>query len=376
MAGTDKLLEPLGGVPVIVRAMSVFSNLAEVCCVVVVCGADRSQSISDAVASLVGDAKICWAEGGERRQDSVRQGLTALDSMGCAADMVAIHDGARPLAESTLLAEGLSVARVLGAAVPVVPVTDSVKRVENGLVSGSVDRSSLFATQTPQVFKREVIAAAHDSIESDVTDDAAMVEQAGGLVATFPGVASNIKITTPSDLVVANAILSSKSGRAEPTVEFRHGIGYDVHKLAPGGQLRLGGIELEFAQHLEGHSDGDVLMHAVASAILGASGLGDMGKHFPSDDLRYAGIDSRYFVTESVTLASDSGWNVDYVDAIVIAAAPRISPHYAAMVQQIAAAASLPLAKVNLKSTSTDGVGGIGSGEGIGAQAVATVSRS
>ena len=375
MLGGDKLLMQIGGVPAIGRSFALFQNAPEVCCVAVVVSAANREQVLAALDAGPSCVRVIEVPGGDRRQDSVFNGLRALDEGRCNSELVAVHDGARPLADSTMLETGSHVASIMGAAVPVVPIADTLKRVQHGTVIESVPREEIYAAQTPQVFKRDVLMAAHEAVSSDVTDDAAMVEQAGGLVSTYPGDPTNIKLTTASDVVIANALVQSESVLHDSD-RFRHGIGYDVHRLVPGGPLKLGGVEIEFGMHLKGHSDGDVLMHAVASAILGAVREGDMGSHFPSSDSRYLGVDSAYFVERSVELAAASGWRVAYVDSIVIAARPRMSPHYGAMVGRIAVAASLDVGQVNVKSTTTDGVGGIGAGEGIGAQVVATVVRS
>ena len=373
MSGIDKLLQDIGSITAVERAFGVFTSSDQVCCVSVVVSESGAKEVSRIidVAGQSACVKVIYATGGARRQDSVLSGLRALLTASCDAEFVAVHDGARPLATAALLESGADLAAQVGAAVPVLPLTDSVKWVEHRMVTASVDRAGLYITQTPQVFRMEVLLAAHDSVDDDVTDDAAMVELAGGLVATFPGNPANIKLTTPADLAVANSLLGSGRHR-----ETRHGIGYDVHKLVPPGPLMLGGVEIEFGMRLEGHSDGDVLMHAVASAILGAAKQGDMGSNFPSSDASLSGVDSAYFVRRSVELANSAGWGLEFIDAIVIAMQPRIAPHYPEMVERIASAAGLAPDKVNVKSTSTDGVGGIGNGEGIGAQAVVTVTRS
>ena len=373
MRGVDKLRQHIGGVTAIERSFGMFIESADVCCVAVV----LSESNSEHVSRIIDGANeslcvnVTYADGGLRRQDSVLSGLRALRQASCAAEFVAVHDGARPLASTALLAAGVELAGHVGAAVPVLPLADSVKRVEHRMVTATVDRASLYVSQTPQVFKMEVLLSAHQTVDEDVTDDAAMVELAGGLVATFPGDAANIKLTTRADLAVANALLGGVGQK-----DSRHGVGYDVHKLVMPGPLVLGGVEIEFGMHLEGHSDGDVLMHAIASAILGAANQGDMGSNFPSSDPSLAGLDSSYFVRRSVELAARAGWRVDYIDSVVIAERPRIAPHYAAMADRITEAAGLRSGQANVKSTSTDGVGCIGSGEGIGALAVATVARS
>ena len=372
MGGVDKLLQDIGGVSAVERAFDMFLESGDVCCVAVVVGENGADGVSRVIDSASDSAcvNVVYANGGSRRQDSVVSGLRELRRSSCDAEFVAVHDGARPLAPVALLQAGLEVAAKVGAAVPVLPLADSVKRVENRMVTATIDREGLHATQTPQVFRMEVLLAAHESVAEDVTDDAEIVGLAGGLVGTFPGDPANIKLTTPADLIVASAFLGAVGPR-----ESRSGIGYDVHRLVPPGPLLLGGVEIEFGMHLEGHSDGDVLMHVVASAILGATKQGDMGRNFPSSDTRLAGLDSSYFVRRSVEMAKRAGWSVEYIDAVVIAAAPRIAPHYGRMVERIAVAAGLTADRVSVKSTSTDGVGGIGSGEGVGAQAVATVAR-
>ena len=374
MGGSDKLLMHIAGVPAISRSFSVFEQCNAVCCIAVVTNSNNNSRISATLPSNSPGKRVLMAEGGEARRDSVVAGIKALDADNCGAEMLAVHDGARPLATSSLLLSGMKAAEVAGAATPVIPISDSLKRVEHGLIVATLERDGLFATQTPQVFKREVLKSAHEAVSSDGKDDAEIVELAGGLVSTFPGDAANIKLTTPPDVVLANSLASGDSQPIQAQ-EVRYGVGFDMHQLVEGGPLRLGGTEIEFEMHLKGHSDGDVLMHAVASAILGAAKQGDLGSRFPSADPRYSGMDSSYFVRRSTELAADSGWSLSYIDSTVIAARPRISPHYDAMVQGIATAAGLAISQVNVKSTTTDGVGGIGSGKGIGAQAVATVIK-
>lgn len=370
----DKLLARVDGVPAIARSFSMFELSAAVCCIAAVTNASNRSSVSEALRAESSRKRVLITEGGDARRDSVRAGIEALDDNRCIADLVAVHDGARPLATVALLEAGMKSAEAVGAATPVVPITDSLKRVEHGLIAGTVARDGMFATQTPQVFRRDVLTTAHDVISSDVKDDAEIVELAGGLVSTFPGDAANIKLTTPPDIVLANVLIGGAGQPRQPN-EVRYGVGYDVHKLVNGGPLRLGGADIEFDMHLEGHSDGDVLMHAIASAILGACKQGDLGSRFPSSDPQYFGMASSYFVRQGAELAADSGWRVGYIDSTVIAPRPRLSPHYDAMEEAIATAAGLKGSQVNVKSTTTDGLGSIGAGDGIGAQAVATVEK-
>lgn len=370
----DKLLMQIGRMPASARSFAMFEQCDALCCVAVVTNPLNRSAILAALNPDASQKKVITTEGGNTRKESVLAGISVLDANGCLAELLAVHDGARPLADVSLLDSGIKSAAAVGAAAPVIPISDSLKRVQHGLITATIDRDGLFATQTPQVFKREVLKSAHEAVTSDVKDDAEVVELAGGLVSTFPGNPQNIKLTTTSDVVLANALIS-RDGLAQHSQDVRYGVGFDMHKLAKPGPLRLGGVDIDFDMRLEGHSDGDVLMHAIASAILGAAKQGDLGSRFPSSDSRFSGMDSSYFVQRSTELAADSGWSVTYIDSTVIAARPRISPHYDAMVDRISDAAGLAISKVNVKSTTTDGVGNLGSGEGIGAQAVATVTK-
>ena len=202
-----------------------------------------------------------------------------------------------------------------------------------------------------------------------------MVELGGGLVAVFDGHPENIKITTPDDLLVAGLIASRRQGVEPSTGEQRWGTGFDGHRFVPGGPLRLGGVDVPFDRHLEGHSDGDVLLHALSSSILGAASLGDLGSVFPSSDQQLAGIDSGVILARCVKMARSGGWAVTHLDATIVAQRPKLAGHLRDMAMQIATTANIPLTSVNIKVTSTDGVGAIGAGEGIAAQAIATLSR-
>jgi len=235
-------------------------------------------------------------------------------------------------------------------------------------------RDTLRAVQTPQIFERELIVSAHVEVSSDVTDDAMMVEMVGVKVAIFEGSTQNIKISTPEDLITAEQILSKRQpSGASNNDQLRWGTGFDGHALKPGSVLKLGGIDIEFDRSLEGHSDGDVLLHAISSALLGAAKLGDLGTHFPSTSPEWSGIDSAVILESCLGKVRDSGWGVDYVDATIIAQRPRLGIYLERMVQRIAQVLSTETDRINIKVTSTDHVGAIGQGEGIAAQAIATL---
>lgn len=382
MDGVDKQVTLLRGEPVISHSLRVFETSDPVGPVVLVMSADNLEAGRDAVAEGGFSKVVDVVTGGERRQDSVKIGLDVLAGQDAGApEFVAVHDGARPFIDSEMLERGLSTAEKIGAAIAAVPVKDTIKLAPHRLVTETPDRSEMWAVQTPQIFRFNVLITAHEITTEDVTDDASMVEAVGGLVAVFDGSDDNIKITTPEDFELAGLIFdrrasglagSSSTGAAR-TAGSRFGVGFDGHRLTGGGPLRLGGIDIEFDHHLGGHSDGDVLLHAIASAILGAAGLGDLGGRFPSSDERYADYDSAQFIAESTRLASEAGWMVDHVDATIIAQRPRLASEAPRMVEQLGAIEGLENTSINVKVTSTDHIGVIGAGEGIAAQAIATL---
>ncbi|MDA1278672.1 MAG: 2-C-methyl-D-erythritol 4-phosphate cytidylyltransferase [Chloroflexi bacterium] len=388
MGDVDKQTALLGGEPVISHSLKVFESYEDVGAVVLVMSVDNVEAgrrvVRDGSFSKVVDVVI----GGDRRQDSVKIGMNVLATRPEGVpEFVLIHDGARPFVDSEMLTRGLSAAQKLGAAIAAVPVIDTIKIAPHKVVTSTPERSGMWAVQTPQIFRFDVLKIAHEIVTDDATDDASMVEQVGGLVGIFDGSYDNIKITTPSDLELASLILGRRKaelngiGGSEGTggqaqSGSRFGIGFDGHRLAEGGPLRLGGTDIEFDHHLEGHSDGDVLLHAVASAILGAAGLGDLGSRFPSSDASLVNIDSARFVAESARLAGEVGWLVDHLDATIIAQRPRLASFVPRMVTEIGMIEGLENASINVKITSTDHAGAIGAGEGIAAQAVATLIRA
>ncbi len=376
MAGIDKMTAILGDEPVICHALNVLDGSDLVDRIAVVVRSSEFSNMRRMLVAMDASERVLVVEGGERRQDSVKAGLDALEDAGASAEFIAVHDGARPFISDEMLRKGLDVATQFGAAVPGLPVSDTIKRVDRGLAVETPDRSEFRSIQTPQIFRREILTAAHESIREDVTDDASMVELAGGLVAVFEGEIGNIKITTPNDLIVAQAMIAQKEDGGRSSFTYRHGIGVDGHRLAPGGPLVLGGLEIEFGFHLEGHSDGDVLLHAVASSILGAAGEGDLGTNFPSTDDRYTNADSDFFVRRAAQLAFEGGWEVVHIDATVIAQRPRLGDRLDLMERSIGRILGLDDSRVNVKVTSTDGVGMIGAGEGIAAEAIATLRSS
>jgi 2-C-methyl-D-erythritol 4-phosphate cytidylyltransferase/2-C-methyl-D-erythritol 2,4-cyclodiphosphate synthase len=303
--------------------------------------------------------------GGRERQDSVRNGLEAIASEG-GAGTVYIHDAARPFLPAPVVArlrDGLAEAE---GAVPVLPVVDTLARME-GLLGDPVGREGLVRVQTPQAFRFEAILAAHRRWSGGLATDDAQVARAAGLrVAAVAGDESLGKLTHEADFARAEARLAS-------ALTGRTGMGFDVHAFAAGEELWLGGIRIPHDRGLKGHSDADVLLHAVTDALLGAIGAGDIGDHFPPSDPKWRGAASSLFVDHARSLIEARGGRIDHVDATLICEAPRLAPHREAIRASVAALLRLPAGRVSIKATTTERLGFTGRGEGIAAQAIATV---
>lgn len=301
--------------------------------------------------------------GGEKRQDSVRACLDRTDE-----GLVLIHDGARPFVTAQVIDRVIEGAYNQGACVPCVPVKDTVRQTENVKCTSSVtlERSSLFCVQTPQGFDTELIRRAYIKAEEDGfigTDDGVLAERLGAGVAIAEGDYANIKITTREDLP-----------RME-TGDIRIGSGYDVHQLTEGRKLLLGGVEIPFERGLLGHSDADVLLHALMDALLGAAALGDIGKHFPDTDEKYRGISSIRLLEKVKSLISDAGYTVGNTDITVIAQKPKIAAYIPAMRKNIADTLGIGIERVNVKGTTTENLGFVGRCEGIACEAVCVLYR-
>src|SRR5690606_38041650 len=289
-----------------------------------------------------------------------------------------------------------------GAATAAVPLKDTVKQVRDGWVQATPERASLRAVQTPQAFRRDILVEAHARARAEgwrATDDAALVERLGHRVAIVPGAYDNLKITTAEDLLLAETLLwarvrtvaapGGQQGRgpfappetgppagAPPSGEdlpMRVGFGYDVHRFAAGRPLVLGGVEIPAEEGLAGHSDADVLLHAIMDALLGAAGLGDIGRLFPATDPAYAGASSLGLLEEVGRRVRAAGFRVGNVDATVVLERPRLAPHVPAMQVRIAAALDVPPERINIKATTSEGLGFVGAGQGAVAFATATL---
>ena len=353
--GFDKLSHRLpGGLTVLQTSLRAFENHPRITQIVLVAGANLETCRQLAGAC----SKPCTAvPGGATRAQSVCAGLAA-----ATGEMVAIHDAARPFVSEEVITAAIEAAEQTGAAAPAVAVKDTVKvAAADGRVLNTPDRSTLFAVQTPQCFRRELYLRALDAVSEDkadlVTDDCSLFELAGLPVVLTPGDYANLKITTKEDL------------KGESTMRIGHG--YDVHRLVEGRRLILGGVDISYEKGLLGHSDADVLLHAVSDALLGAAALGDIGKHFPDTDPRYEGADSLRLLQEVGNLVRQAGYTVGNVDATVLCQAPKLAPHIQTMRANIARALDVPVECISVKATTEEHLGFTGQGQGIAAHAVA-----
>jgi 2-C-methyl-D-erythritol 4-phosphate cytidylyltransferase / 2-C-methyl-D-erythritol 2,4-cyclodiphosphate synthase len=335
---------------------------------------DTARRVSDGVVLVLpADAppEVGSVPGGVTRSDSVRRGLAAVPHD---AAIICVHDGARPFATPELYALVIdAVNNGADAAVPAVGVTDTIKQVDAQLrVVATPDRSTLWAVQTPQAFRADVLRRVHAGVNAEATDDAALVEHAGGTVVVVSGDVDNVKITHPEDLTRARDRVAG--GMAVPFPEIRVGQGVDVHRFTddPNRVLVLGGCTFPGERGLAGHSDADVVAHAVAEALLGAAGLGDLGEHFPDTDERFRGADSLTLLRHVVDMVTAQGWTIGNVDADVMCEAPKLAPRRAEMRDRLTSVVGAP---VTVAGRRAEGLGSLGRREGIACWAVAVIMR-
>jgi len=353
----------LGGVSLLRHAVAALAGHPRVANVLVTIRPEDRALFDSAVTGL---GVLPPVAGGETRQDSVRCGLEALAAH--RPDRVLIHDGARPFPDPRLVDRVIDALDAAVAAIPCVPLRDTIKRMESGRVRETIERSALWRAQTPQGFHFGAILEAHrTAINRDLTDDSAVAEAAGLLPVIVEGSDDNLKVTTPEDLAAAERLLALRLG------DVRVGQGFDVHPFAPGDHLWICGVKIPHDTSLAGHSDADVGLHALTDALLGAIGAGDIGMYFPPSDPRWHGAASDQFLRHAADLVRMRGGAVAAVDATIICEHPKIGPYRAAMVKRIAAILGIAPDRVSVKATTTEKLGFTGRAEGIAAQAVATI---
>jgi 2-C-methyl-D-erythritol 4-phosphate cytidylyltransferase/2-C-methyl-D-erythritol 2,4-cyclodiphosphate synthase len=303
--------------------------------------------------------------GGTRRQDSVAAAFRLVSER---AAVVVIHDAARPFASADLVTRTIAAAAESGAALAALKARDTVKQVFGGVVNATLDRQTIFLAQTPQAFRRDVLRDAL-AMTGEATDEASLAERAGHAVRIVEGEASNIKVTTPEDLVIAEAI--GRGGK--PARTGRAGMGYDLHRFVAGRPLILGGVTIPFDRGLAGHSDADAVCHAVTDAILGAAGAGDIGRHFSDADPQWKGASSIDLLRRALEVVHAQRLAVGNVDATVILERPKLAPYIDQMRANLAAVLGVPVDRVSIKAKTNEGLGEIGRGEAVAVHAIALV---
>ncbi|MGV3633521.1 MAG: bifunctional 2-C-methyl-D-erythritol 4-phosphate cytidylyltransferase/2-C-methyl-D-erythritol 2,4-cyclodiphosphate synthase [Pseudorhodoplanes sp.] len=365
--GIPKQYRPVAGISALRRSLTLLLGPCAFSQIQVVIHPDDRDLYEEATQGFALSPPVA---GGETRQESVLAGLAALEPT--KPGYVLVHDAARPFASPTLIARAVDAARKTGAAIPALRVTDTVKTVSpDGLIIGTADREAMRIVQTPQAFAFAPLIAAHRKAQqagrADFTDDAALMEWAGHAVSTFEGESGNFKLTTPDDFMRAETMLQDRLS------DIRTGMGFDVHSFGPGDHVTLGGLRIPHDHGLSGHSDADVVLHAIVDAILGALADGDIGAHFPPSDPQWKGATSDRFLKFAVDRLAKRGGVIAHLDITVVSEAPKIGPHRDAMRESIARIAGITPDRVGVKATTNEAMGFIGRREGMVAYATATI---
>jgi 2-C-methyl-D-erythritol 4-phosphate cytidylyltransferase/2-C-methyl-D-erythritol 2,4-cyclodiphosphate synthase len=369
----------LSGRPLLAWTVEAFRATPSIDEIIVVVPNPEDHDTQRALAGLRETPCLRLCPGGDQRSDSVRRGLARVSPE---TRWIAIHDGVRPLITPALIERVLQRAKQHGAAVAAVPVDETVKRCADsgaGTVEATVERRGLFLAQTPQIFRRDLLEDAYQSLRPGqaVTDDAQVVEAAGYPVVLVAGEKSNIKITAPDDLQLAEAILRQREAALETSsaraIWPRVGIGYDVHAFVANRPLVLGGVVIPYTRGLAGHSDADVLSHAIGDALLGAAALGDLGQHFPAGRPETQGICSLLLLQQICRKLALAGFRPWQVDSVIACQEPRLGPYVEEMREKISTALELPVQQVGIKATTTEALGFVGRSEGLAAYATVTI---
>jgi 2-C-methyl-D-erythritol 4-phosphate cytidylyltransferase/2-C-methyl-D-erythritol 2,4-cyclodiphosphate synthase len=370
-----KQLLVVGGRSLLERSVDAFLTHPLVDQLVVALPADLAEAPPPYLRDAVKPVRV--VSGGDRRQDSVANAFQAIDDR---AELVVVHDAARPFASANLIDRTIAAAAEVGAAVAALQARDTVKQGEAGIVRATLPRESIFLAQTPQAFRRAVLrdALALGAQGVEATDEATLAERAGHTVRLVEGEASNIKVTTADDLPIAEAIaIGRRDGpwpvRAGEDTVVRVGLGYDLHRLVDGRPLILGGVTIPFERGLTGHSDADAVCHAVTDAVLGAAAARDIGWHFPDTDPRWRDASSLDLLARAVETVRGQRYGVVNVDVVVIAERPKLGPYVDAMRANVATALGIAIEAVSIKGKTNEGVGDLGRGEAIAVHAMAAV---
>jgi 2-C-methyl-D-erythritol 4-phosphate cytidylyltransferase/2-C-methyl-D-erythritol 2,4-cyclodiphosphate synthase len=370
----------LGDKPIFVHTIDLISSLEAVFQIILTLPEEHIPVATEILSRHRLRVPVQCIAGGINRQESVHHGVLHVDPE---AEIIMVHDAVRPACDQNTMLRVLEAARKKGAAIPGLPATETIQRVSRkGRVLATPAREELFAIQTPQAFHREILQSALDKARSAGfigTDESSVVRWAGHTVYVVPGSPENIKITRPMDLEIAERLISGNL-RKEDNMEMsnstlRIGQGIDFHRLIEGRKLILGGVEIPFERGLDGHSDADVLAHAICDALLGAAALGDIGQHFPDTDPANRNRSSLEFLREARARIEATGWMIQNVDATVLAQKPKLMPHAPAIRKNIAESLGVSIDTVSIKATTTEGMNAEGRGEGISAQAIALLRK-
>ena len=361
-----KQLLSLGGEPILKRSVDAYLNCDLVSDVVVALPADLARR--PPVYLQHRSKPVTIVDGGERRRDSVANGFARTPEH---ADIIVIHDAARPLVSDAVIRRTIAAAAESGAAIAALQARDTIKRVgDRDAITATLPRDDIYLAQTPQAFRASVLRDAL-RLGADATDEAMLAEQAGYVVRVVEGDPRNLKITTPDDLTMAEQFVAG----AAQAPALRIGNGYDLHRLVVGRPLILGGVRIPFEKGLAAHSDGDVICHAVTDAVLGAAGAGDIGRHFPDTDSAWENADSIELLRRAAAIVRDAGYAIGNVDVVVIAQKPKLAPHVEAICGNVAGALGCDASQISVKGKTNEGVDSMGAGDSIAVHAVALLSR-
>ncbi len=366
-----KILIPIGGKPILEHTIRGFFNVNIHEMIIPVSEPIRKQ-VEELCENMNAPFLIRIVNGGKQRQDSIWNALKILDKD---STTLAVHDAARPFFDSGLIQKAYTLLEKYDGVIAAVPATYTMKQVKNKIVEQTLSRDTLWQINTPQIFPKDVLIQAYENAyKNDFygTDDAMLVEHNGGSVTVINDISNNIKITTPADLITAEQILKKNKG----ILMQRIGQGYDVHRLVEGRPLILGGVEIPHSRGLDGHSDADVLVHAIMDALLGALALGDIGKYFSDTDDTYKNANSMLLLEEIRQLIDKNGFKVHNIDATVILQKPKIAPYIEAMRNNISACLKIELRDVSVKATTEERLGFTGREEGVAAMAVVMLRRN
>lgn len=373
MRGIHKTMYRLAGVPVLIRALKAFHHIDSVGEMIVAVKPEDMDTVRRLVSHYPLDVPVLVVPGGRTRQESVTNALAVADAR---FDYVAIHDGARPLIDTEDIIAVFDAAFSCGAAALGVPVKDTVKLIDRQRIVKTLPREKMVAIRTPQVFRKQLYLQGCEQAKknnADYTDDCQLLEAIGAEIRIVYGQDSNIKVTTPSDLQIAEALLQ-ESGRNE-NMNIRVGHGYDVHRLVQGRKLIIGGVEIPYEYGLEGHSDADVLVHAIMDSMFGALAKGDIGQHFPDTDGKYYNIDSMLLLKKTVEIVAQEGYSIGNIDSTILAQAPKLAPYIEQMRKNIAEVCGVDPDQISVKATTEERLGFTGSKEGMAAHAVCLLTK-